>query len=150
MSAHIDWERFGKVLALLTSSHDGERLAAAERATQMLATAGMTWPDVARRITEAGNLAVEINHLRDQVRAARSYQQAAPPPPDDCPMTASEAAEIARHLYESGEVRGDFGEVLNSISLQFEAKGRLSLKQRWVVSRAWDRVSEKMQREGRA
>ena len=45
----MDKSRFAKVCGLLTSNFDGERSAAAERATQMLRAAGLTWSDVVDR-----------------------------------------------------------------------------------------------------
>jgi hypothetical protein len=41
-------EKLVKVLALLGSSHDGERAAAAAAADRMLREAGLTWDDVIR------------------------------------------------------------------------------------------------------
>jgi len=45
----MDKDRFAKVCGLMTSNFDGERSAAAERATQMLRAAGLTWSDVVDR-----------------------------------------------------------------------------------------------------
>lgn len=45
----MDKNRFAKICAMMTSSFDGERSAAAERASAMLKKAGMTWEDVVER-----------------------------------------------------------------------------------------------------
>jgi len=42
-----DADRFGKLLGMLGSSHDGERASAAARATEFLHARRLGWPDVA-------------------------------------------------------------------------------------------------------
>lgn len=44
----LDREKLGKVLALLSSSHPGEVVAAANRASAMLQAAGMDWQQLAQ------------------------------------------------------------------------------------------------------
>lgn len=46
MTGALDLERFGKVAGLLASPVAGERAAAADRATDILCRAGMTWADL--------------------------------------------------------------------------------------------------------
>jgi hypothetical protein len=45
----LDLDRFAKVLGMLTSTHDGEQLAAVKRANTMLAAERMTWGVRARQ-----------------------------------------------------------------------------------------------------
>lgn len=45
-----DADRFGKLLGLLGSNHDGEVAAAARKATQFLAERQLVWPDVAEML----------------------------------------------------------------------------------------------------
>lgn len=42
----MDVERFRKVLGMLGSNHDGERAAAALKASEMLKAAGKSWGEV--------------------------------------------------------------------------------------------------------
>ncbi len=46
MTSALDLARFRKVCGLLSSQHDGERAAAASKATEMLRAAGRSWADV--------------------------------------------------------------------------------------------------------
>lgn len=48
-SAERRIERLGKTLALLSSAHDGERLAAAAAANRQLADFGLDWPTLVER-----------------------------------------------------------------------------------------------------
>jgi hypothetical protein len=50
----VDETRFRKILGLLGSAHDGERSAAALKATAMLREGGKTWADVEVGATAAG------------------------------------------------------------------------------------------------
>ena len=52
MTAAFDRDKLGKVLALLTSNHPGEVVAAANRAVAMLKTAGMTFADLLKPAAE--------------------------------------------------------------------------------------------------
>ena len=47
-----DIERFGKFLGLLGSDHDGERAAAARKATDFLQARKLGWPDVTNQLRQ--------------------------------------------------------------------------------------------------
>ncbi|MBF0497302.1 MAG: hypothetical protein HQK58_12130 [Deltaproteobacteria bacterium] len=46
-------DKLGKVLGMLGSAHDGERLAAADRANALLKSNNLTWPDILTSRTSA-------------------------------------------------------------------------------------------------
>jgi hypothetical protein len=48
-----DADRFGKIIGLLGSNHDGERAAAALKATEFLRARQLGWPDVAEMLKPA-------------------------------------------------------------------------------------------------
>lgn len=55
-----DIERLGKLMGLLGSNHDGERAAAALKATQFLETKGMRWSDVIDLLMGGGRERVRV------------------------------------------------------------------------------------------
>ena len=68
MTATVDFEKLGKVLALSGSNHDGEALAALRRAGSMLGAAGMSFTDIAEK-------------LKAPAPVHFGYAQWSPPPP---------------------------------------------------------------------
>ncbi len=52
----LDRDKLSKILAMLSSNHDGERLAAVNRATSMLQAAGMRWEEVAKAPPGSGGI----------------------------------------------------------------------------------------------
>lgn len=45
-----DADKFGSILGLLSSDHDGERASAALKATQFLVKRGLCWRDIAEQL----------------------------------------------------------------------------------------------------
>src|SRR5574337_181093 len=66
----MDWVKLKKVLGMLGSSHDGERLAALNRAVDMLRLEGLTFVDVVGPSQEA-----RIKELEDQIREIEYAKQ---------------------------------------------------------------------------
>lgn len=75
----LDVDKFAKILGMLGSAHDGERAAAAGRASEMLKAARLSWDDVARG-----------KHLP---RSSAPRAPASPPPP---PPSANERYAFSR------------------------------------------------------
>ena len=76
----LDSARFRKVCGLLASSHDGERAAAALKATAMLRAAGMSWAQVGvgaatASAHDAGMMAAIYKTSLDLERARTTRQQ---------------------------------------------------------------------------
>ena len=65
-------DKLGKVLAMLTSPHDGERLAAAARFTALLAAHDIHPSPLLRAFAEAKGWSVELTTRRTVCRKARS------------------------------------------------------------------------------
>lgn len=65
-------DRFRKILGLLGSDHDGERSAAALKATAMLKAAGSTWGDVAIGRSTVSDNQYQLNDLNMKLLAAYS------------------------------------------------------------------------------
>jgi hypothetical protein len=70
----FDHHRFVKLCAMLSSTHEGERAAAALKAADMLAAAGLTWRDVVKdQATLREQLAQEPSD-DPEVRARRFWK----------------------------------------------------------------------------
>lgn len=67
----IDKNRFAKICAMMTSSFEGERSNAAERASSMLRAAGMTWSDVVDRAFAGAGQSAQRDEASNQPRPAR-------------------------------------------------------------------------------
>ena len=57
----LDRERLAKILAMTTSTHDGEALSAIRRANEIIKGEGLSWELVLAQITVAQGLTIEIN-----------------------------------------------------------------------------------------
>ena len=87
----LDLEKFSKVCGLLSSNHDGERAAAALKATAMINDAGLTWEHVARKGATRPQPAPAPAPARPE-----PPQAAAPSPPArSARQTAAQAKEEA-------------------------------------------------------
>ncbi len=85
----LDVEKFTKVCGLLSSNHDGERAAAALKATAMINEAGLTWEHVARKGAARPQPAPTPAPARPE-----PPQEAAPSPaPQTVRKTAAQAKE---------------------------------------------------------
>lgn len=67
----MDQQRLGRILEMLTSSHEGEVVNAARMATKMLTDAGMTWTDLAK-----GSGGASSSDARPQGAKPKSYSEA--------------------------------------------------------------------------
>lgn len=104
----LDLDRFRKVLGLLGSDHDGERSAAALRATAMLKEAGMGWADVsanqaAQKATGGGGLNVLMRTL-DQLNA---YKQALTTEQIRVRMLEAEMNTLRQQMYAMSEPKAE-------------------------------------------
>ena len=64
----LDRDRLAKILAMLSSNHDGERLAAVNRAASMLQAAGVRWEELVKAPPEASEAsAAQVTDLRQQL-----------------------------------------------------------------------------------
>jgi hypothetical protein len=76
----LDAQRLGRVLGLLSSSHDGEVLNAARAADRIVKEAGLTWLDVAQRIgVSTRPTGYQAASPEPAPRTQRTYKRAARP-----------------------------------------------------------------------
>lgn len=71
-----DLERFRKICGMLSSAHDGERAAAARKASEFLASHGLTWSSVSLPVEQPDVLAQRREAMHQNMRETPS--QAAP------------------------------------------------------------------------
>ncbi|MEZ5688767.1 MAG: hypothetical protein R3E21_08315 [Caenibius sp.] len=64
----VEIDRFGKLICLLGSPHDGERSVAAQKATSFLAQRNLVWSDVVEMLKHPPA-------IRREVEGMRSHQQ---------------------------------------------------------------------------
>jgi hypothetical protein len=57
----LDRERLAKILALTTSTHDGEALSAIRRANEIIKGEGLSWELVLAQITMAQGVTIEVH-----------------------------------------------------------------------------------------
>jgi len=93
-AATLNTDRLGKLLALLTSDHDGEVVAAARAACRLLAAADLRPEDLA----DPGKLF----RATYQLKPAPARPEP-PPPPSVSGMTARQVREVIAHIL-TGEV----------------------------------------------
>lgn len=77
-----DLERFRKILGMLSSAHDGERAAAARKASEFLAAHSLTWSSVSLPVEQPDVLAQRrqaagVDLRQSSEEALRKAQQAA-------------------------------------------------------------------------
>jgi hypothetical protein len=123
----LDPDKLGKVLALLTSDHEGEVIAAARAACAMLDRAGMTWPELAEQLVNG----VPPEHHYD------SYE----PPPRKPRYPYREAADEALQFSIDKRITLSMFEV-NFLGTVRTWRGVLTAKQQPIFERIMDKVNE--------
>jgi hypothetical protein len=89
----FDLDRFRKVVGLLASDHDGERAAAALKATAMLRAAGRSWADIGVGTTTDAHAAMMVQFYANALELERSH-------------TTHMAEEITRLKREVARLKG--------------------------------------------
>lgn len=61
MTTKIDTDRLAKILAMLSSEHDGQVISAARQATRIIREAGKTWADLLPKMPQALGLVERVD-----------------------------------------------------------------------------------------
>lgn len=110
-----EFDRFRKLMALTTSDHDPEALAALRQANKVLSTNKITWDDVFKKL-----VSVEGEEAPDEPSAARS----------------GDGIEEAFVVVRKSLRPGSFADFIDSLEEQWHEKGYLTPNQREALFKA--------------